>query len=68
MNYQVIETRVVPVTSTYTTMTGRQITENNLHGGKVGVAVKLGDGRMSWGFGDDSVAAEGDAVVNAMSI
>ena len=69
MSYTITARRVVPQSETVTSLILKKtITTQLANGGKTAICVKLNDGRMAWGFGDNDVEAEAAAVVGAMEI
>ena len=67
--YVITARRVIPLTETNTSLVLRKTETIQLNnGGKTATCVKLDDGRMAWGFGDNDSESESDAVQAAMSI
>jgi len=67
--YTITARRIVPITETSTSLVLRKTETIQLNnGGKIATCVKLDDGRMAWGFGDNDSESESDAVQAAMSI
>lgn len=69
MSYTVTTRRSIPAAETHTSLILKKaVTTELVNGGKSAVCVKLQDGRMAWGFGNDDAEAEFAAVIAAMGI
>jgi hypothetical protein len=69
MSYTVTSRRMIPATETVTSLILKKtVTTPLANGGKIGICVKMEDGRTAWGFGINDTEAEAAAVVSALSI
>lgn len=67
--YTVIQTRVVPASTTNTTLVLKKtVTTPNAHANEYAVLVKLQNGNIAWGFSPDRQDAESSAVKAANGI
>jgi len=68
MTHTIISRREVPVSNTFSTLSGKVHTEQNIHGGEKAVFVKLETGYMAWGFASTWESAEMNAISEATAL